>query len=358
MTSHSILSLAVLSTLLLSSGLNVQSRADDSPFGDASWKRIVKLSGDWKFSVGDSPDRAAPGFADHDWATIHAPAEWQSEGYRDYNGYAWYRKTFVFPKGHENETIFLSLGRIDDAGQVYLNGRLIGSSGQFPPHYVSAYSQANVYEMPAGSLLPGRDNVLAVRVYDGGGVGGLVEGRLCLFTTDIPQPDVPLAGMWKFSPGDNDEWKQEHCDGSGFAEIPVPGYWENAGYPLLDGYAWYRKTFTVSALPSDKTLVLMLGKIDDFDAVYLNGTLIGSTGAVDHPASDDGVAHYAQNRNYFFPASLLKETNTIAVRVYDRGGLGGIYASPVGIISQTAYSKYWDERKKQTYNLWRLFESD
>ncbi len=358
MNSHPLLPLVVLGALLLSSGTNVKVHADDSPFGDNTWKRIVRLNGDWKFSIGDSPDWAAPEFADRDWTMIRAPAEWQSEGYRDYNGYAWYRKTFVFPAGHEKESVFLSLGRIDDAGQVYLNGKLIGASGEFPPHYLSAYDKATVFEVPPGSLLVGRDNVLAVRVYDGGGVGGLVEGLLCFFTTDVPRPEVVLSGVWKFHPGDNAEWKQEHCDESGFADIPVPSYWQNAGYPQLHGYAWYRKTFTLSTAPTDKTLVLMLGKIDDFDAVYLNGTLVGSTGAIDRPSEDDGAPHYAQNRNYFFPASLLKETNTIAVRVYDRGGVGGIYAGPLGIMSQTAYIKYWDERKKQTHSLWRLFESD
>jgi sialate O-acetylesterase len=358
MNSHPILPLAVFGALLLSSSATIKVRADDSPFGDDAWKRIVKLSGDWRFSIGDNVDWAAPEFSDRGWATIHAPAEWQSEGYQDYNGYAWYRKTFVFPSGHEKDTIFLSLGRIDDAGQVYLNGKLIGASGEMPPHYLSAYDKSTVFEVPSSSLLVGQDNVLAVRVYDGGGVGGMVEGRLCFFTTDIPLPEVALSGTWRFRPGDQAEWKQEHCDESGFAEIPVPSYWQNAGYPQLHGYAWYRKTFTISSPPADKTLVLMLGKIDDFDAVYLNGTLVGSTGDIDHPANDDGAPHYAQYRNYFFPASLLKESNTIAVRVYDRGGFGGIYSSPLGIISQTAYIKYWEHRKNEWRGLWRIFESD
>jgi Beta-galactosidase jelly roll domain len=358
MKSHRLLPLALFGVVLLCSGFGIRLYSDDSPFGDDDWRRIVRLNGDWKFSVGDSADWAAPDFVDRDWATIHAPAEWQSEGYQGYNGFAWYRKTFRFPSGHEKEPVFLSLGRIDDAGQVYLNGKLLGASGGMPPHYVSAYDKAAVFEVPSGALLVGQDNVLAVRVYDGGGVGGLVEGRLCLFTTDIPRPEVVLSGTWKFNPGDQAEWKQEHCDESGFAEIPVPSYWQNAGYPQLHGYAWYRRTFTVATAPTEKTLVLMLGKIDDFDAVYLNGTLIGSTGPVEQPSKDDGVAYYAQNRNYFFPASLLKDTNTIAVRVYDRGGVGGIYASPLGIISQTAYIRFWDERKKHAHSLWRIFESD
>ena len=90
-------------TLLSSMLLGVACRGGQFSFGDSSWndavarKRVVKLSGDWKFSVGDSVDWAAPGFPDHGWATIHAPDAWQSEGYPDYNGYAWYRKTFVFP---------------------------------------------------------------------------------------------------------------------------------------------------------------------------------------------------------------------------------------------------------------------
>ena len=358
MNPRPLLPLALFGALLLTSGSTVSLSASDSPFGDDNWKRIVRLNGDWKFSVGDNPDWTTPGFSDRSWATIHAPADWQSEGYQDYNGFAWYRKTFTFPAGHEKDTVFLSLGKVDDVDQVFLNGKLIGATGQFPPHYASAYDQPRIYEVPSDCLIEGRDNVLAVRVYDGGGVGGITEGRLCLFTTSIPQPEVVLSGIWKFSPGDKTEWSQEHCDESGFADIRVPSYWENAGYPQLDGYAWYRKTFTVSTTPSEKMLVLMLGKIDDFDAVYLNGTLIGSTGPVDHPASDDGVAHYAQNRGYVFPASLVKETNTIAVRVYDRGGFGGIYAGPVGIISQSAYIKYWENRKARTHGLWRLLESD
>lgn len=348
-----IFSLAALSTVFLcASGRGTQFHSDDPSWDDMLVrKRIVRLSGDWKFSVGDNAEWAAPGFVDHEWETIHAPAEWQSEGYRGYNGYAWYRKTFDFPRGHDKETVYLSLGKVDDVDQVYLNGKLVGSTGQFQPAYVSAYDKPRVYEVPAGWLLSGKDNVLAVRVYDGGGVGGIVNGPLGLFALRNLKPEVSLGGRWLFHPGDNPDWKQEHCDETGFAEIQVPSYWEDAGYPQLDGYVWYRRTFALANPPAEKTLVLMLGKIDDFDEVYINGTFVGSTGPVERPEKDDGVAYYAQNRGYVFPASLLKETNTIAVRVYDRGGRGGIYAGPVAIISQPDYIRYWETRRKESHGL-------
>lgn len=83
-----------------------------------------------------------------------------------------------------------------------------------------------------------------------------------------------------------------------------------------------------------ETLVLFLGKIDDTDEVFLNGKRIGQTG---FDNSDDDAPYYRMNREYEFPAALLKETNTLAVHVYDGQGEGGIYSGPVGIMAKTDY---------------------
>ena len=353
-----VIQLSVYSALLLGSICLL--RADDSPFDSREpKKRIVRLDGSWKFSVGDGAERAAPDYDDTGWATIHAPDTWQDEGYRDYNGYAWYRKTFTFPSGPEQRSVSLALGKIDDVDEVFVNGQRVGGMGQFPPNYASAYERERIYPLPSACLEPGKKNVIAVRVYDGGGVGGIVSGRLGIFTGLAPQIEIPLEGAWKFNPGDNPEWKSPAFDDSRFSRITVPACWENAGYPHLDGYAWYRKTFTVTKSPAGQTLVLLLGKIDDYDEVFLNGVPVGRTGEIDRPARDGDGSSYALNRAYYFPASLLKETNTIAVRVYDAGGYGGIYAGPVGIISQTEFVKYWEARRHRPFdNLLDLFRSD
>ncbi len=322
-------------------------------------KRLVRFDRMWKFAVGDGPERAAPNYDDSDWTSIHSSESWQDEGYRDYNGYAWYRQSFTLPPGFEENNLFLSLGKIDDVDEVFVNGHRAGGTGQFPPNYESAYDHERIYPVPTAWLHPGKTNVIAVRVYDGGGVGGLVSGRPGLYTGISPQAEVALDGIWKFSPGDDPEWRKPACDESGFKSITVPLAWENAGYPDLDGYGWYRKTFTVARTPTDQTMVLMLGKIDDYDEVFLNGVSIGRTGEIDRPGRTGDGRSYALNRAYYFPTSLLKENNTLAVRVYDAGGYGGIYAGPVAIISQTEFVNYWEARRHHPVrDLLHLFQLD
>jgi len=358
MQNQPFLRLALVAALLLASVRALHAYDNWFEARDAR-QRIVRLDGAWRFSIGDGTERAAPDFDDSGWTTIHAPDTWQDEGYRGYNGFAWYRKSFDLPSGAGQRSLVLDLGRIDDVDEVFVNGHRIGGTGQFPPDYQPAYDAQRRYPVPSPLLRFGRQNVIAVRVFDGGGVGGIVSGRLGLFSGVAPQMEIPLEGAWLFSAGDNPDWKKSAVSETGFRSITVPLTWESAGYPTLDGYAWYRKTFTVSRMPSDQTLVLLLGKIDDYDEVFLNGVAIGRTGAVDHPGEHGDGRSYAVSRAYYFPASLLQESNTLAVRVYDAGGYGGIYAGPVGILSQTEFVKYWESRRHHTFDtLIRWFRSD
>jgi hypothetical protein len=58
-------------------------------------------------------------------------------------------------------------GGVDDYDEVFINGQSIGSTTTD-----GAWNQERVYTLPAGLLKPGR-NVIAVRVRDAGGFGGL-----------------------------------------------------------------------------------------------------------------------------------------------------------------------------------------
>jgi len=333
----------------------------DNPLALASEtnKRVVRLEGTWRFAVGDSAERATPDFDDSQWAKIDVPATWQDEGYRDYNGFAWYRKTFAMPTGYEKQSLVLLLGRIDDTDEVFVNGHRIGGLGQFPPNYRSAYNERRAYTVPSAYLQPDRDNVIAIRVFDGGGVGGIVRGRIGLYTGYALPVGLALDGEWKFAPGDNPAWKEPACDESTFHPILVPSYWENAGYPQLDGYGWYRKTFGLDRAFSEKSLVLLLGKIDDYDEVFLNGVSIGRSGRIDDPVQRGEDWTYSLNRAYTFPASLLRETNVLAVRVCDTHGNGGIYEGPIGILTQTQFEKYWDARRERPSDaIFNLFRSE
>ena len=315
------------------------------------WDRLVNLKGWWKFSIGDDMNWANPSYIDNNWEEIKVPSYWEDEGFYGYNGYAWYRKHFKLPENFYGPVIYLHLGSIDDVDQVYMNGELIGFSGSFPPDYQTAYNVSRKYPVPLKYLKKDGDNVIAVRVYDSEMGGGIANGDIGLYF--LPQAlvsDINLEGEWKFRTGDNKDWIKNDVNYKDWKTVIVPGYWEAQGFKDYDGFGWYRKTFKVSEKLKNKKLVLMMGKIDDLDEVYLNGQLIGSTGVInDDPSKNTHDKEYDQFRGYYIPDGVIKINgdNVIAVRVFDGYINGGIYEGPVGIITQERYTKFWREMKKR-----------
>jgi hypothetical protein len=51
----------------------------------------------------------------------------------------------------------------------------VGRSGSFPPSYQSAYGKDREYNVPLRFLFLDKPNTIAVRLYDGGGGGGIVS---------------------------------------------------------------------------------------------------------------------------------------------------------------------------------------
>jgi len=329
-------------------------------FQAEDWQRLINLKGFWKFGIGDDIARAKPNYNDQDWETVSVPSSWENEGFNGYNGYAWYRKSFLVPTTLKDRTITLRLGRIDDVDEVYLNGHLIGSTGTFPPDYNTAYFAWREYHVPQKYLNLGSENVIAIRVYDSEMEGGIIEGEIGLFEKKgIMKLDLDLAGRWKFNVGDELDWKEKNYNDDEWAEILVPAKWELQIGDDYDGFAWYRLTFAVPLTMKGRKLVLVLGKIDDIDEAFLNGKQIGSTGNMNrNPISYNRNNEYQQTRGYFIPDDLLEygKENVVAVRVYDGYKDGGIYEGPIGLIEQSKYTKYWRNYKppKQKKDLWDL----
>jgi hypothetical protein len=315
-------------------------------------RKIVSLSGYWKFSIGDDSKWASPSYDDSGWDQITVPGQWEEKGYDDYNGYAWYRKTFTISDIPEKTTIYLMLGRIDDADEVYLNGKEIGKSGKFPPDFVTAYDRERKYIIPAGYLKEDAENVISVKVYDSYLSGGITAGPTGIYyDADNELLNLDLTGNWKFKTGDNKVWKTPDYDDESWKEIAVPSVWENQGYEDYDGYAWYRLKFDVPEILKSDALYLSLGKIDDIDDVYLNGQHIGNVYDLrkSYYYRWNG-GEYNTRRIYKIPAGLLNPNglNTIAVRVRDDQGLGGIYEGPIGIMSADNYQRYKNKHHNTT----------
>jgi len=92
----------------------------------------------------------------------------------------------------------------------------------------------------------------------------------------------------------------------------------------FDGAVWFRKSIQIPEKMAGKALILSLGPIDDMDRTYFNGRLVGS-----HEVS----GFWQAERNYDIPEDLVKSgANTIAVRVIDNQGGGGIWGKPGSMI--------------------------
>jgi sialate O-acetylesterase len=329
----------------------------DKMFGEND-ENYIDLEGNWRFSIGDDTTWASPDFNDKNWEKIKVPSAWEDQGFHGYNGYAWYRKTFEIPKELSGDNFILKAGYIDDVDQTFINGKVVGMSGGFPPWYMTAYDAYREYYIPRGILKEGK-NIIAIRVYDAELEGGIKGGAVGLlpvtskgnFISNL-DIDLSLSGMWKFKTGDNLQWKDTALDDRSWREIYVPAFWEAQGYRNYDGFAWYRKSFTLPEKLSAEKMILILGKIDDIDQTFVNGQLIGSIGDW---TFDTIPKYFNQNnewetiRSYYIPENLLKPgKNIIAVRVFDGYIDGGIYQGPIGLITQDKYRKFW--HKKDTDN--------
>jgi len=112
-------------------------------------------------------------------------------------------------------------------------------------------------------------------------------------------------------------WNETSCDISHWKTMNLPGKWENAGYPKLDGIMWFSKEFTLPRSMGPSTWTLHLGPINDNDLTWVNGVAVG------------GLQDANALRIYPIPAAAIRQgVNRIVVRVEDIGGTGGIWGEP------------------------------
>ncbi|UYB50634.1 beta galactosidase jelly roll domain-containing protein [Xanthomonas sp. AM6] len=112
-----------------------------------------------------------------------------------------------------------------------------------------------------------------------------------------------------------EQWRAADLDDHDWDSIPVDRNWEASGYDGMDGIAWYRTSFTLSAAEAKAGITLGVGQIDDSDVTYVNGQPVGRT-----------EKQWNLPRVYRVPAAVLKAgVNRIAVQVTDLSGGGGLH---------------------------------
>lgn len=132
-------------------------------------------------------------FSDRDWSSIRLTDFWENQGFGDpppdgYDGLAWYRIPFgAIPAKFRDHRIKLHFGAVDESCRVWVNGQKAGEvlydAKKDPEGWIAPRS----FDI-TGLVHPDRPNLIAVRVLDTGGMGGLWKNAFLTFHKPNPTP--------------------------------------------------------------------------------------------------------------------------------------------------------------------------
>ena len=108
---------------------------------------------------------------DAGWKDIHIGSAWESQGYPALDGWAWYRLSVKIPEGWKDRSVYLSFEGVDDMYELYAGGRLVARCGDIATKK-DTFNERRSHDITA-FVKPGEECVIAVRVYDWYGAGGI-----------------------------------------------------------------------------------------------------------------------------------------------------------------------------------------
>lgn len=130
----------------------------------------------------------ATDFDDSRWPVMSIPNVWENQQLGDFDGVVWLRKKITVSAADAGKAAVLELAMIDDADETYVNGTKVGAT--------NSYNEKRKYNIPAGLLKEG-ENVIAVRVLDTGGGGG-IYGEAADVKLTVGSNVMSLAGNWQY----------------------------------------------------------------------------------------------------------------------------------------------------------------
>ena len=284
--------------------------------------------------------------AEPDWRPVRVPGFWegQDRAWSTLDGFAWYRCFIQVPVDWKGQTLQLNLGRIDDADEAFVNGVKVGATGGLPPAYKGESGPVRDYAVAPAHVRAGGWNLIAVRVYDGGGGGGIVgEGH----ALSCDKGSLALAGSWQLRTGDDLAWAKWPSEpGSPAADALAEAYAKSVPEPVGGGVV----TLTGEAPPPDGRLTLWYRKPADkwteanpvgngrlgamvfggvgLDRLQLNEGTLWAGGPYD-PTHDDALPALPQIRQLIFDGKYKEAHNLVGQKFLSRP-LGQMSYQPVG----------------------------
>jgi hypothetical protein len=148
----------------------------------------------------------------------------------------------------------------------------------------------------------------------------------------------PLPKTWKFQWDPEDEgvagkWFADDLAEAGWLDIAVGSAWERQPVGLkwkaehgtdYNGFAWYRNRFVADAPSKNTKLILRFGAVDEACTVWVNGKRV-----LERPFPYQGDSNSWEKPFEIDVSDVVRHDrpNTVAVRVEDNRGNGGIWRS-------------------------------
>jgi len=239
---------------------------------EAALPAIAIAEGTWRFKPGDDAAWKDPAFDDSGWQEVQLPANWEAHGNPNDPAFGWYRRRIEIPEAMRGKDILLAVGKVDDVDETFVNGEKVGAMGSLPPRYESAWEKPRRYRVPAKLLKGDGTDVVAVRVYDRDGPGGLYAAATA------PMRSGPF---------------DSEAEGGGAVGFTI------------GGVGWYRKAFAVPEEQRGKRFRLTFDGVYMDSEVWLNGQPVAR-----HPY---GYTGFSIDLNPFL--RFGEPANVIAVRV-------------------------------------------
>ena len=126
------------------------------------------------------------------WHQLNVPAKWDKQDngkWKDFDGVAWYRCFVKIPQSWAGSELEFYIPNADDRADLYINGKLIGEN-----------LKRAMYKIPAGIAKAGQWNIIAVRIVDNGGQGGISGQGPVIYGN---RQAISLKGKWQFQIGDD-----------------------------------------------------------------------------------------------------------------------------------------------------------
>ncbi len=119
------------------------------------------LAGSWEMCFPASGDASRC-----DWINVHVPSDLSSSLPNHFQGWVFYRTSFLTPNHCVSEPCSIFIKEIGDSAEAYINGRSLGRHGDFPPNAQYAKHYPVLFDLSRHALRPSQNsNELLIKTY-------------------------------------------------------------------------------------------------------------------------------------------------------------------------------------------------